>query len=127
MARRNGYKGRGGFTRVRNAFGYSADGLRAAWGDEQGFRQVAVVACAGLIAGLWLGEGFTQKVLLVLPGVLCVIVELLNSAIENAIDHTSIKPHPFAKKAKDMGSAAQFVSLLLFTLVWGIFFGHLLL
>lgn len=121
MGKRNAQKGGGGLARVRNAFLYSRDGLLAAWSEEQGFRQVVVVASIGLCLGLWLGDGFAQKVLLVLPGVLCVIVELFNSAIENAIDHTSIEPHPFAKKAKDMGSAAQLLSLVFFAFVWGVF------
>lgn len=116
-SKRNAQKGKGGLSRVRNAFLYSKDGILAAWREEQGFRQVVLVAALGL----WLGEGFAQKVLLILPGVLCVIVELFNSAIENAIDHTSIEPHPFAKKAKDMGSAAQFLSLVFVVLVWGVF------
>lgn len=116
-SKRNAQKGKGGLSRVRNAFLYSKDGIVAAWREEQGFRQVVLVATLGL----WLGEGFAQKVLLILPGVLCVIVELFNSAIENAIDHTSIEPHPFAKKAKDMGSAAQFLSLVFVVLVWGVF------
>lgn len=120
-SKRNAQKGKGGLSRVRNAFLYSKDGIVAAWREEQGFRQVVLVAALGLALGLWLGEGFAQKVLLILPGVLCVIVELFNSAIENAIDHTSIEPHPFAKKAKDMGSAAQFLSLLFVVLVWGVF------
>ena len=120
-SKRNAQKGKGGFKRVRNAFLYSKDGIVAAWREEQGFRQVVLVAAFGLALGLWRGEGFAQKVLLILPGVLCVIVELFNSAIENAIDHTSIEPHPFAKKAKDMGSAAQFLSLLFVALVWGVF------
>ncbi|MBR2494653.1 MAG: diacylglycerol kinase [Helicobacter sp.] len=107
--------------RMRNAFLYSKDGILAAWREEQGFRQVVMVATLGLVFGLWFGDGFAQKVLLILPGVLCVIVELFNSAIENAIDHTSIEPHPFAKKAKDMGSAAQFLSLGFAVLVWGVF------
>lgn len=121
MNQRNDKKGKGGFKRVLNALRYSLDGLRAAWIDEQGFRQVVGVALLTLILGLWLGDGFSQKVLLILPGIFCIIVELFNSAIENAIDHTSLEPHPFAKKAKDMGSAAQYLSLLFVVLVWGVF------
>lgn len=121
MYQRNDKKGKGGLKRIISALRYSLDGLHAAWIDEQGFRQVVGVAVLTLILGLWLGDGFSQKTLLILPGVLCVIVELFNSAIENAIDHTSLEPHPFAKKAKDMGSAAQYLSLLFVALVWGLF------
>lgn len=120
-SKRNAQKGKDGLVRIRNAFLYSKDGILAAWREEQGFRQVVMVATLGLVFGLWFGDGFARKVLLILPGVLCVIVELFNSAIENAIDHTSIEPHPFAKKAKDMGSAAQFLSLGFAVLVWGVF------
>lgn len=121
MTSRNDKKGKGGLKRVLNALRYSWDGLHAAWVDEQGFRQVVGVALITLVLGLWLGSGFSQKVLLILPGMLCVIVELFNSAIENAVDHTSLESHPFAKKAKDMGSAAQYLSLLFVVLVWGVF------
>ncbi|OBV29702.1 hypothetical protein BA723_10010, partial [Helicobacter sp. CLO-3] len=115
---RNAQKGKGGLKRVYNASIYSRDGLCAAWRDEQGFRQVVLVCVVSLVLGLYFGEGFTQKALLIIPGMLCVIVELFNSAIENAIDHTSLEPHPFAKKAKDMGSAAQLLSLVLVAIVW---------
>ena len=119
--KRNTKKGKGGFKRVYCACIYSCDGILAAWSEEQGFRQVVLVALVSCSLGFYFGESFTQKILLILPGFLCVIVELFNSAIENAIDHTSIKPHPFAKKAKDMGSAAQFLSLLFVVVVWGVF------
>ncbi len=119
--KRNHKKGRTGLKRVLNAAKYSRDGFISAWREEEGFRQVSVLFVLSLGFGLWLGDGFGQKILLCISGVLCVIVELFNTAIENAIDHTSLKPHPFAKKAKDMGSAAQLLSLLFFALVWGLF------
>ncbi len=118
---RNDKKGKKGFKRLYNAFFYSKDGICAAWLDEEGFRQVFIIGICGIIVGFWLGNGFNQKIILALPGFLCIIVELFNSAIENAIDHTSLEPHPFAKKAKDMGSAAQFLSLVFLGLVWGAF------
>ena len=121
LQKRNHKKGRTGLKRVLNATKYSRDGLLSAWREEEGFRQVTVLFVLSLGFGLWLGQGFSQKILLSFSGILCVLVELFNTAIENAIDHTSLKPHPFAKKAKDMGSAAQLLSLLFFALVWGIF------
>ncbi|RDU55728.1 diacylglycerol kinase [Helicobacter sp. MIT 01-3238] len=121
LQKRNHKKGRTGLKRILNATKYSQDGFISAWKEEEGFRQVSVLFVLSLGLGLWLGEGFCQKILLVFSGTLCVLVELFNTAIENAIDHTSLKPHPFAKKAKDMGSAAQLLSLLFFALVWGAF------
>ncbi len=118
---RNDNKGKKGLKRLYNAFFYSKDGLSAAFKEEEGFRQVCLVAIFCFVGGFCLGEGFSEKIILALPGFLCVIVELFNSAIENAIDHTSIKPHPFAKKAKDMGSAAQMLSLIFVGIVWGAF------
>ena len=107
LQKRNHKKGRTGLKRVLNASKYSRDGFISAWREEEGFRQVTVLFVLSLGFGLWLGQGFSQKILLSFSGFLCVLVELFNTAIENAVDHTSLKPHPFAKKAKDMGSAAQ--------------------
>ncbi|RDU72956.1 diacylglycerol kinase [Helicobacter aurati] len=100
---------------------YSLDGIKAAFIDEEGFRQVVCIGFITCIAGIWLGDGFTQKILLILPAFLCIIIELFNSAIENAIDHTSLELHPFTKKAKDMGSAAQMLGLLFLCIVWILF------
>lgn len=121
LQKRNHKKGRTGLKRILNAAKYSQDGFISAWKEEEGFRQVSILFVLSLGLGLWLGEGFCQKILLAFSGFLCVIVELFNTAIENAIDHTSLKPHPFAKKAKDMGSATQLLSLIFFALVWGVF------
>ncbi len=119
--KRNPQKGKKGLKRVYNAFLYSKDGLSAAFKEEEGFRQVCCLAVVCLVCGFYFGDGFSQKIILGMCGTLCVIVELFNSAIENAIDHTSIKPHPFAKKAKDMGSAAQMLSIIFVAIVWGVF------
>ncbi|RDU60916.1 diacylglycerol kinase [Helicobacter sp. MIT 14-3879] len=118
---RNMQKGKTGFNRIYHAFFYSLDGIKAAFIEEEGFRQVFIISLVNFVMGVWLGNGFSQKILLILPGFLCVIIELFNSAIENAIDHTSLDLHPFAKKAKDMGSAAQMLGLGFLLLVWGIF------
>jgi len=119
--KRNAHKEIKGIKRVYLALIYSFCGLRAAWMDEEGFRQVVLIGLITGVLGLWLGENFSQKILLILPGFLCVVIELLNSAIENAVDFTSIKQHPFAKKAKDMGSAAQMLALGFLGIVWVIF------
>ncbi|BCZ19862.1 Diacylglycerol kinase DgkA [Helicobacter sp. NHP19-012] len=108
--------------RILQAWLYSKAGLKAAFKDEPAFRQVVLLALLGFIGACFAAHSFTQFVLLILPGVLCMIVELLNSAIENAVDFTGTHKHPLAKKAKDMGSAAQFVALVFFILVWGGYF-----
>lgn len=117
---RNEKKGKSGARRVVAALFYSRDGLAAAFRDEAAFRQVALLAAIFTPLGLFLGEGFSEKILLITPPFLCLIVELANSAIENAIDLASLEIHPLAKKAKDMGSAMQLVSLVFFALVWGV-------
>ena len=103
---RNDLKGRTGLVRLRNALRYSLGGYRAAWKDEQAFRQI-VCLCG------------PEGILLILPLALAVVVELCNSAIENVVDRISPDWHPLAKKAKDMGSAAQLTAQLLIALVWG--------
>ena len=118
---RNDKKGKKGLARLWNAFFYSKDGLIAAFRDEAGFRQVCLIALCCFVGGFYFGQDFSQKILLALPGFLCVIVELFNTAIENAIDHTSLESHPLAKKAKDMGSAAQMLSIIFVGIVWGVF------
>ena len=119
MDQRNDLKGRSGLTRLRNAVRYSLEGYAAAWRDEEAFRQIALLAGAGLPLSCWLGRDWTESVLLAVPLVFCLLVELLNSAIENVVDRISLERHPLAKKAKDMGSAAQFTAQLFLTAVWG--------
>ncbi len=108
-----------GFKRLMHAYKYSQDGLQAAWRDEAAFRQISILSVIFIILAVILADGFVQMVLLMLPCFLCVGAELINSAIENAIDFTSTQTHPLAKKAKDMGSAAQLVFLIFFAVVWG--------
>lgn len=115
---RNAQKGQRGLKRICNAFFYSLDGIKAAWSDEEAFRQIAILAIVCIIVGLWIGETWVEKILLILPCVLCVIIELVNSAIENIVDFVSLKFHPLAKKAKDMGSALQLIACLFWLVVW---------
>ena len=116
---RNDKKGKRGVGRILEAYRYSKAGIGAAWRDEEAFRIVFVLGIFFGILGLFVGETWAEKILLVLPCVLCITGELINSAIENAIDFASLEIHPLAKKAKDMGSAVQFVLLLFFLIVWG--------
>ena len=121
MKDRNDKKGKQGLGRILNAFRYSCSGFASAWLDEAAFRQVLGFGLVFIILALYFGDGFVEKILLILPCFLCIIVELINSAIENAVDFTSTKIHPLAKKAKDMGSAAQLVCIALFFIIWGDF------
>lgn len=118
MEERNDMKGRHGLQRLRNAVRYSLDGYRAAWQDEEAFRQIVLLAVAGMPLACWLGESWSERIVLVLPLVICLLVELLNSAIENVVDRISLERHPLSKKAKDMGSAAQFTAQCFLAVVW---------
>lgn len=112
------FKGKTGVRRVVNAATYSWDGLKAAWAYESAFRQVCLLAGAGVGLMFWLPLPALARGLLVLAHLFSLVVELINSAIEAAVDHTSMAEHPLAKRAKDLGSAAQLVSLLAIGGVW---------
>ena len=113
----NPQKGRSGLTRMVHAAGYSMAGLRAAWG-EKAFRTEAILAAALLPAVIWLARDWREWALLIAPVLLVLVVELLNSAIEAAIDRFGPEWHALSKKAKDMGSAAVFLALVLCLAVW---------
>lgn len=121
---RNEKKGKKGLRRLYNAFFFSLDGIKAAWKDEEGFRQVLSIGIVLSIAAFFIAQNWVELILLILPCVLSVIVELINSAIENAIDFTSLDIHPLAKKAKDMGSAIQLIACLFVAFVWGSYLLH---
>lgn len=114
------FKGKTGFSRLVNAFGYSIDGFKAAFKHEDAFRQEVFLAIVLIPLGLYLGKTGVEKALLVAVVLLVLIVELFNSAIEAAVDHTSLERHPLAKRAKDIGSAAVFVALAIAVSVWGL-------
>ncbi|PHV10745.1 diacylglycerol kinase [Chitinimonas sp. BJB300] len=112
------FKGKTGLRRLINATGYSIDGLAAAWRHESAFRQVCLLALIGIGITVFLPMPAWGRGLIVFAHLLSVIVELFNSAIEAAVDHTSLEHHPLAKRAKDLGSAAQFISLLNMSAIW---------
>lgn len=114
----NPHKGRTGLDRIRAAAGYSLAGLRAAYRGESAFRQEVWLAAVLLPAAGWLGRSWVEVALLVGTVVLVLVVELLNSAVEAAIDRVSLDLHPLSKRAKDLGSAAVMLSLLLAGGVW---------
>jgi diacylglycerol kinase (ATP) len=120
----NPYKGRTGVERIVRATGYSLDGLRTAYRGENAFRQELWVAAVLLPSAFLLGRGWIEVALLAGSVLLVLIVELLNSAVEAAIDRVSYELHDLSKRAKDLGSAAVFVSLLLAGGIWSAALWH---
>ena len=116
------HKGKTGFERMRRAFFYSTEGLIAAYRGEDAFRQEVLLAVVLIPVALLSPVSGIAKALLVGSVLLVLIVELLNSAIEAVTDRVSIEDHVLAKQAKDMGSAAVLVSLVLLAAVWGLVF-----
>ena len=106
--------------RLYNAFFYSVDGICACMKSEQAFRLEIYFSIILVPLGLWLGDTTSQKILLVGSVFTVLIVELVNSAIERVVDRISNERHELSKEAKDMGSAAVFLSLILWALTWGI-------
>jgi len=113
----NPQKTRRGLHRLWHATGYSLQGLRTAWG-ETAFRQEAIAAMVLLPASAWLGRTWVETALLAGTVVLLMVVELLNTGIEAAIDRIGPEWHDLSKRAKDVGSAAVLLSLLLCAGVW---------
>ncbi|RDU69467.1 diacylglycerol kinase [Helicobacter cholecystus] len=116
--KRNDKKGKKGFKRLKNAFSYSLNGIVSAYRDEEAFRQIVFLSLVLIPVSFLLARSWVELILLLLPCFLALCVELINSAIENAIDFTSLEIHPLAKKAKDMGSATQLFALIFWAIVW---------
>ena len=111
------YKPRG-VTRVVRALVASIKGLVGAFRDEAAFRQELACALIVIPLGLWLGRNGVERALLIGPVLLILIVELLNSAIEATVDRIGLERHVLAGLAKDIGSAAVFMSFILLGTVW---------
>ncbi len=114
------FKGKTGPRRVWNAFRYSMAGLGAAYRNEDAFRQEVWLAALLIPIALVLPASAVGKALMVASVLLVVIVELINSAVEAAVDRVSLERHHLAKRAKDIGSAAVFVALVNVIAVWGL-------
>lgn len=118
MFERNELKGKRGLVRLRNAFFYSWDGLKAAYNDEEAFRQVLGEVVVGSVLAIWLGESWLESFILILPFFLSLQAEIINTALENIVDRISLEKHSLSKKAKDMGSALQFLCQIFIFVVW---------
>lgn len=114
----NNVKGKTGLTRILKATGYSIDGFKAAYKFEAAFRQVFWLNLILFMVIIFMPFGISIKMMLVIASFLSLIVELINTGIEASVDHTSMEQHPLAKIAKDVGSAAQFLALLLLFVLW---------
>lgn len=112
------YKGKTGLKRIWNAFRYTLQGLAAAFRYEDAFRQEILLALVLVPLAFLATSGGVNHALLIGSVLLVLIVELLNSALEAAVDRISLDNHDLAKRAKDIGSAAVFVSLVNLAVVW---------
>lgn len=115
---RSPYKGKTGLRRLVNAFGYSVAGTLAAFKHEDAFRQEVLLSVILTPVALYFGETGIEQALMICSLLFIIVVELLNSAIEATVDRISVKQHKLAKRAKDIGSAAVFFSLMNAALVW---------
>lgn len=116
-------KSRSGLTRIWRALGYSRAGFAAAFRHEAAFRQELALGVPMVLLAIWLAPTALQAVALIAVVVLVWIVELLNSAIEALADKVSDELHPLLGRAKDYGSAAVMLSLLLAGLTWAVVLG----
>ena len=110
-----------GLKRIINAFGYSMKGLRAAFKHESAFRQETALLIILLPAAFMLGRNIVDYSILIGSLLLVLIVELLNSAVETVVDRIGDEHHELAGRAKDMGSAAVFISLLNVAVIWSMY------
>jgi diacylglycerol kinase (ATP) len=114
----NEHKGRTGLDRVLRAAGYSLNGIKLAYTGESAFRQETWLAIVMLPASFWLGRTWLEVAALAGTVWLVLIVELLNSSVEAVVDRVSFELHDLSKRAKDIASAAVFMSLVLCAAIW---------
>jgi diacylglycerol kinase (ATP) len=113
-----GKPGNTGIRRIVNATSFSMAGLKTAWRNEAAFRQECALAVVLIPLGFWLGRTAVERSLLVGACLIVLIVELLNTAVEAVVDRIGSEHHELSGHAKDLGSAAVFVSLALTLVVW---------
>jgi diacylglycerol kinase (ATP) len=107
-----------GFKRIIKAFGYSMDGFVSTFKSEAAFRQLILINIILIPISFFIAHNAVELILLIASCLISLIVELLNSAIEAAIDRISLEINPLSKKAKDAGSSAQFLALCLIGITW---------
>jgi diacylglycerol kinase (ATP) len=114
------YQNARGLQRLINAFGFSIAGLRACFEHEEAFRQEVWLMAVLLPLGLWLGDSGVERAILVGSALIVPIVELLNSAIEANVDRVGMERHQLSKRAKDIASAAVFLSIVFAVTLWAL-------
>ena len=114
------FSGNRGLTRIIKASRFSWQGLRAAYRHEEAFRQETWLCILLIPLGLWLGQDGVERSLLVVSVLILPLVELLNSSIEAVVDRIGEEQHELAGRAKDMGSAAVAITIVILVLVWGL-------
>jgi diacylglycerol kinase (ATP) len=112
------FKSKSGMARIVAASGYSVQGLKLAWRSEHAFRQELFVSIPASFVAILLPVSIIEKLALVFVLALVLIIELLNSAIEAVVDRVSLERHPLSKNAKDLGSAAVFVAVIMAAITW---------
>lgn len=112
--------GKTGIARVVDAFGYSMKGLAACWRFEAAFRQEVILGIILLPVAFWLATSHIELILLIMTILLVWMAELANSSVEAVVDRTGSEKHELSGRAKDIGSALVFVSLILLAVVWGL-------
>ncbi len=112
--------GKTGVTRIVHAFFYSMKGLKAAWNHEAAFRQEVLLSLVLIPLSFWLAQTHVELILLISSVFWVLLAELANSSIEAVVDRTGTDHHHLSGRAKDIGSALVFISLLLLAIVWAI-------
>ncbi len=114
------FKSKSGLRRIFSAFFYSVDGFRAAWRNEHAFRQELVLVIIGIIIALILPVSAFEKLMMIAVLLQILVVELINSAIEAVVDRVSLERHRLSKNAKDFGSAAVLLTLIMAIATWAV-------
>lgn len=114
------FKSKSGLKRIFSAFFYSIDGLKSAWRSEHAFRQELFLVIIGSIIAIALPIFVFEKLLLIVVLLLVLVVELINSALEAVVDRVSLEEHHLSKNAKDFGSAAVLLTLIIAIATWAV-------
>lgn len=114
-----------GLTRIIKAAGYSWKGFRAAWVNEAAFRQEGIAAIIAVVIACWLDVDAITRVLLIGSVLIVMIVEIINSAIEAVVDRIGSEHHELSGRAKDMGSAAVLLAIVIALITWGTLYGQI--